>query len=250
MILYFSGTGNSRYAAQVLAKALDDTAISLGDRMQRGEDSPLYADRPWVFVTPIYAWRIPRMVEEHLLHTQWQGSRQAYFVTTCGDSAGNATHYAQKFCQRAGLDFMGLQAVVMPENYIALFQAPQQEQAQRMIMRAVPVLRQIAAQIAAGQSLHCSPPGCVGRLESAVVNPLFYRFVVKAKPFFATDACIGCGRCATLCVCNNIHIRDKRPHWGKRCTHCMACINACPTEAIEYGKRTAGKRRYFNTQEV
>ena len=26
----------------------------------------------------------------------------------------------------------------------------------------------------------------------------------------------------------------------------MACISGCPAEAIEYGKRTVGKRRYYN----
>lgn len=249
MILYFSATGNSRYTAQVLAKALDDTAVSLGDRIRQNDHSPLYADRPWVFVVPIYGWRIPRLVAEHLLFTQWQGSRQAYFVATCGDSAGNAAHYARKLCQRAGLDFLGLQAVVMPENYIALFRAPRQEQAQRIIARATPVIQQIAAKIAAGQPLCGRSPGCIGRMESRLFNPIFYRFVIRAKPFFATNACTGCGKCANMCVCNNIRLTDGRPHWGDRCTHCMACINGCPVGAIEYGKRTRGKRRYFNTLE-
>lgn len=41
-------------------------------------------------------------------------------------------------------------------------------------------------------------------------------------------------------------IKEGGPVWGKRCTHCMACICGCPAEAIEYGKRTVGKRRYYN----
>lgn len=32
MILYFSGTGNSRHAAQRMADALGDTLLSLNDR--------------------------------------------------------------------------------------------------------------------------------------------------------------------------------------------------------------------------
>lgn len=41
-------------------------------------------------------------------------------------------------------------------------------------------------------------------------------------------------------------VKEGGPVWGKRCTHCMACICGCPAEAIEYGKRTVGKRRYYN----
>ena len=31
---------------------------------------------------------------------------------------------------------------------------------------------------------------------------------------------------------------------GNQCTHCMACICRCPSEAIEYGKHSIGKPRY------
>ena len=72
---------------------------------------------------------------------------------------------------------------------------------------------------------------------SGPVNPVFYRFFVKADAFRATGACIGCGKCVELCPLNNIHLENGKPVWGKNCTHCMACICYCPKEAIEYGKR-------------
>ena len=58
------------------------------------------------------------------------------------------------------------------------------------------------------------------------------------------DLCIGCGKCAANCPMNNIQLKDGRPIWGRECTHCMTCICYCPVEAIEYGKRSAGKPRY------
>ena len=67
---------------------------------------------------------------------------------------------------------------------------------------------------------------------------------MKADAFFATDACTGCGFCVEACPLNNIRLNDGKPVWGKNCTHCMACICGCPTEAIEYGKRSKGKPRY------
>ncbi|WP_420314690.1 4Fe-4S binding protein [Blautia massiliensis (ex Durand et al. 2017)] len=43
---------------------------------------------------------------------------------------------------------------------------------------------------------------------------------------------------------NNIVFENGKPIWGNQCTRCMACIGYCPTEAIEYGKKSIGKPRY------
>ena len=48
----------------------------------------------------------------------------------------------------------------------------------------------------------------------------------------------GCMRsmCQKLSM-NNIVFENGKPIWGNQCTHCMACICYCSTEAIEYGKK-------------
>ena len=81
-------------------------------------------------------------------------------------------------------------------------------------------------------------------VKSGPVNRLFYRFQVRAEKFRATENCVGCGKCARLCPLGNIRMEEGRPHWGDRCTHCMACLCGCPTGAIEYGRATKGKERY------
>ena len=39
---------------------------------------------------------------------------------------------------------------------------------------------------------------------------------------------------------------EGKPMWSQHCTKCMACICRCPQEAIQYGKRTKNKGRYYN----
>ena len=40
-------------------------------------------------------------------------------------------------------------------------------------------------------------------------------------------------------------LENGNPVWKKRnCYMCLRCINCCPTEAIEYGKNTASRKRY------
>ena len=244
MILYFSGTGNSRYVAKRMAEALGDTMVSLNDRIRAGDTSPLEAGGDVVIVTPTYAWRIPRIVREHLLQTQLTGARRAWFVMTCGSEIGGADAYNRALCRDMGLTCMGTAQIVMPENYIAMFHAPGAEKARQIVARAEPDMDGAIAAVGAGRAFAPTRNNLYDRFMSGPVNPVFYRFFVKAGPFRAGDGCTGCGRCAGLCPVNNIVLRGGKPVWGNKCTHCMACICYCPGEAIEYGRKSVGQPRY------
>lgn len=82
-------------------------------------------------------------------------------------------------------------------------------------------------------------------MMSEVLNPVMYSLMISAKGFTATEQCTGCGKCEARCPLNNVTLTDGKPLWGNNCTHCMACIAGCPAEAIEYGKKTQGKPRYY-----
>ena len=244
MILYFSGTGNSGYAARRIADGLGEPLLCLNDRIRAGDTAPVETGERLVIVTPTYAWRIPRIVEDWLLHTELAEAKQAWFVMTCGSEIGDADRYNRRLCQAKGLVCMGTAQIVMPENYIALFRAPGPEEARAIVAAAVPGLEEGAECIRRGESLPPVRRGAIDKLKSGPVNAFFYRFIIKAGPFHSTSTCVGCGKCAAVCVENNIRLRDGRPVWGDRCTHCMACICGCPAGAIEYGRASRGKPRY------
>ena len=244
MILYFSGTGNSGYAARRIADGLGEPLLCLNDRIKAGDTAPVETGERLVIVTPTYAWRIPRIVEDWLLHTELTGAKRAWFVMTCGSEIGDADRYNRRLCQAKGLACMGTAQIVMPENFIAMFNAPTVEEARRIVAKAEPFIDRAIAAIRAGHMF--SPPRkkLYDRIASSAVNPVFYPLFVKANSFTASDVCIGCGKCEKLCPLNNITLQNARPVWGTNCTQCMACICYCPTRAIEYGKKSAGKPRY------
>lgn len=244
MIVYFTGTGNSRFAAECLAAQLQDELVDAREYIRSGKTANLESEKSWIFVSPTYAWRIPSVFQRFIENSSFSGSRQAYFVMTCGDSIGNAEAYVRKLCAKKAFEFRGLVKVRMPENYIAMFNAPSKELAKAIIMRSERLLVKEAARMRNGERLPDQKVRLGDRILSGPVNPVFYACCVKARLFYATDACIGCGKCADMCMLNNIRIEGKRPVWGRDCTHCMACICHCPAEAIEYGKKSQGKWRY------
>ena len=49
------------------------------------------------------------------------------------------------------------------------------------------------------------------------------------------DKCIGCGRCAEGCFCENIDASETPPVFlSQNCEHCLFCESLCPTGAILY----------------
>lgn len=222
-----------------------DKAVSINRYMKKGEKAVFRSERPLVFVAPVYSWRLPRVVEQWIMENDFEGSRDAYFILTCGGSGGNAAVYAEKLCRRKGLHYRGLCSVLMPENYLALFPTPGESESREIIEKAGPVITDLARQIQSGETLTAQPVSLVVKIESGPVNPLFYRLFVKDKGFTVSDKCISCGKCALRCPLNNISIEGGKPVWKGRCTHCMACIGGCPTEAIEYKAKSSGQRRHY-----
>lgn len=244
MIVYFSGTGNSRYCAKMLADKLEDELLDTFHFIRNGIALELASTKPWIFVSPTYSWRIPKVFEAALRSGFFSGSRDAYFVMTCAGDTGNAGQYNQALCQAIGLRYHGTFSVVMPENYTAMFSIPDPELSKKLVDASRFALGKAILSIRAGEDFPNQKPGVSGRLKSGIVNTLFYRFCVKSSPFSVSDACTSCGKCERGCPLGSISIVNGRPVWGKECTHCMACINGCPVQAIEYGRASQGKRRY------
>lgn len=244
MILYFTGTGNSAYIAKQMAELTGDSLISMNERIKTNDGSEINAVGNLVFVVPTYAWRIPRIVEEWIAKTKFTGDVNAYFVMNCGGTIGNAKKYIKKLCQRKGFQYMGVTGIVMPENYIAMYEAPEESAARQIIEDANPAISRIAGLIREGKKLPDTRANIVDYLNSSVVNIAFYPLIVKTNKFTANEKCIGCGICVKECPLNNIRLKENKPAWAKECTHCMACICKCPTGAIEYGKNSVGKVRY------
>jgi NAD-dependent dihydropyrimidine dehydrogenase PreA subunit len=244
MILYFSGTGNSKFAAEVIASVTGDDLHDMTPDLRERKAPALHSEEPWVVVAPTYAWRLPLLVESWLRAVKLTGSKQVYFVLTCGSGTGDAWRKAKDLAEKCGYAYMGFLSVVMPENYVAMFKVPEADEAEEILYEAVPVLEKAGRAVLERKPFPREVPQAGGGFLTSVVNPVFYGLFVKDKKFFATDTCTGCGLCEKRCPMGNIRMKDGKPQWHGECTHCMACICRCPAKAIEYGRGTKGKRRW------
>jgi len=247
MIIYFSGTGNSRYVAESIAMRINDSIINAGEYIKSGKRAEFKSDTPYIFVSPTYAWRIPHIFSDFIGNGSFEGNKNAYFIMTCGTDIGDAGNYLKKLSEIVRLKYRGVAVVLMPENYIAMFPVTEENEAKQIISDADKYIPSVSCIIKEGKEFPSEKLGVSAHLKSHVFNHLFYLFI-SSKGFRVTEKCIGCGKCEELCPLNNVKLKGGRPIYGDNCTHCMACISACPTEAIEYNKISVGKHRYYNTK--
>lgn len=240
MILYFTGTGNSRWIAEQLADATHDVVCSIADCLdcEQLPEELIKAEKVGV-VFPVHSWYAPRVVIDFLSKLQLKCCKYRYAVCTCGDDMGKGM---DRLAKHFPLD--AAWSVAMPNTYIPMFNLDTDELCHKKIENARHMVSLIAENVLRQKKEWKVHEGGAAWLKTYVVNPLFVRFVVSAKGFHLDEGCISCGKCSQVCPVKNILITNGSPVWGKQCIHCMACTHACPRKVIQYGKSTRKKGRY------
>lgn len=250
MVLYFSGTGNSRFVAEKIAKELDDKAVDI-KKFLKNEAVPDFKEGGvYVFVAPSYVSAIARPMTDFIYETAFPKGIKAYYVVTCKASMGVSPEIDRRLSGRKGFKYMGTAEVKMPQNYLVYFTTKEKEDNLEVINDALPEIDKIAKTIKAGKRLQSTKMKSGEFPITVFVADLYYEFFMKTKKFSVSDECISCKKCVNICPYNNIEMINDRPVWGDKCTHCMACINMCPKKAINYGKGTKDKPRYTGPYDV
>lgn len=253
MIYYFTGTGNSREAAQMLGARLQEKVsfIPFVDADSENVDGEMIG-----LVFPVYSWGVPPLVIDFIdrLGEQfWTDVRHrripVWVVMTCGDEVALAPEMIAKSLERHGIEPQSVWSVTMPNDYVLLpgFDVDPKILEKEKLAAAPRRIEEIAAAIKAGKSGVDVVRGSMAWLKTRLVYPLFKRWGIFPKKWHATDACIGCGICVERCPLANITLDFHRhPHWGSDCCSCLACYHSCPRHAVQYGTSTRKKGQYYH----
>lgn len=251
MIFYFSGTGNSLFVAEKIAQHHNERLVSIAAEMNNEEhrfEYHLDEDEIVGFVYPVHSWKAPQMVMDFIAKLKPDNYKKHYIfsVCTCGDDEGYTTPVLEKALKDKGLTLNSGFTMPMPNNYIFAFDIDSVETQQEKLKNADRLLVEINSVIDQRQDgVFKLRRGRLPYIKTYIINPLFQRYAMNTKKFYATDDCTICGLCAEVCNTKNIIVKDK-PAWGKHCTQCLACIHRCPARAVQYGKSTLKKGRYVH----
>lgn len=240
VVLYiFSGTGNTRYVAEALARELERNGLRVAarpvdrDLIAAGAPEPDPRDADLVGLAyPVHAWNAPRLVFELIerLPPVPEG-KPAFLLRTAGDPLlnGGATAPVRERLLAKGYGVFRDDLAVMPANMALRYD---ERLVKHLLLKAERVAERAAEGIAATE---VSLPGETWALRLA--SRLSSGGETRGARWFGRHtrvaaACTGCERCALECPTDNIRLDGGRPHFGDDCTLCLHCFYVCPEGAL------------------
>ncbi|MBP1927783.1 ferredoxin [Methanolinea mesophila] len=246
LLYYFTGTGNSLAVTNELCSRLGDCErVAIASVMKTSGPVIPDADRVGI-ISPLYFLGLPSIVAEFSRRIDLSGVRYVFSVITLGGVGETATLRQLDGILTEGPGKRGLDAgfaLRMPGNYIIGYDQ-EKEVIEKTLREADRSIEEIARDVKAGIRT-TTPWSPLASVLHRLYYPRFIRGVHEAdRKFTVDDRCTACGTCAEVCPVGNIRIETGRPVWLHHCEQCMACIQLCPTYAIQAGEKTEGRARY------
>ncbi len=269
MIFYFSGTGNTRWAAKEVARKTGDELAYIPDIINGDCRFKLGSGERLGFIFPVHGWRPPKLIRtfiEKVLFSVSDDDNMPYVYALCtaGDSIGKAIEIFDCDLKKKGLKLDAAFSLIMPESYVGLpfMDVDPKEREQRKISTAAKRLSEFESYIYNKEKTwHADGVddrqflvrGPLPAFFSNVVGGFFVNHLITDKPFHVAEKrCTGCGTCGKVCPVGDISMVNASsgkliPSWkhDNSCLTCFTCYHHCPTHAIEYGGRTKSKGQYY-----
>ena len=250
-IYYFSGTGNTLSAAkQVAAKLGNDVELLPIASLPRGCEVDFGNVETVGIFHPVYCFGVPALVQNFLerLKVLPKGAPQPYIYSLCTSSGllGSAHLIMEQTLRKQGYKLNAYYHIPMVSNYIPRAKAPNPRRLERILQRAEKKIDAAAEKILEKKSrkpIHVFPLDMFGEIAGKRAVSFMSDY---DKYFWLNENCDGCELCEKICPASNIIIMNNLPTWRGHCEQCMACLQWCPKEAIQFRQITEKRARYHH----
>ena len=279
-LFYFSGTGNSLAVARDISGKINGTLIPIQNLIK--EESIKVETGIIGIVFPVYHGGLPLIIKRFVEKLECLDKKYIFGVCTHGGSPGLSLKYLGKMILKCGGKLSAGFAVNMPYNYITpsfvfkdflksfTLREVKMEKQEKLFSEWKGKLEILCSYISLrkenkyetgtetisrfvdffdlhnslGKAVWLKIAGFKGKTELS-----FWESIrLMDYGFSSDDKCSSCGICSKVCPVGNIEMKNGLPHWLHRCEQCFACLQWCPEEALQFGVKTHGQKRYHHPE--
>lgn len=248
VIIYFSGTGNTRFVSEIIAQELQNRKVETEmysiEEKEISRNHAAIRDGAYDFLIlgcPKY-YECPTLDFERWLKKELPVSKRQIpvmmFVTQVGPLATKWNHIGRilsgkGYCLQVAKSF----PIANNMTIFDVFPPTEEDKIRENVKKIRAEVPALMDDFLSGKENREEVGMLLGMTERVVAvaaEKLFAAFGVK---YAASEQCTGCTLCEKNCPKGNIKMKDNRPVFSKKCMFCMRCINHCPVHAILYNHK-------------
>lgn len=242
----YTGTGNSLWVARQLALELKDALVQFIPNLSR--DLKMDADRVGI-IFPVHIRGLPSHVIRFIDHLQINPGTYLFALAVNAGQPAATLLQLKKLMLTRGHSLAQGYSIALPSNYTPWGGPGPVETQQRLFREARERVKAIAEAILRQERKKVDRGPLWQNILFSWIYKMSFRSVRKMdKKFWVDDNCNRCGICSKVCPASNVEMIDEKPSWLHRCEQCLACLQWCPQEAIQYGKKTVKYPRYHHPE--
>jgi len=233
--IYFSGTGNSRYAVELFCDEYDKDAKVFSIEYDNVIEAVKNEDM-LVFAYPVQYSTVPKILRDFISDNKelWKNKR-IFVIATMGLFSGDGAGVLGRLLQKYEAEILGGLHLKMPDSIgdEKVLKRPL-EKNRELVKKAEEKIKKAVQLLESGKPTQ-EGIGVLYRMAGFLGQRLYFGHKTKYysdRLRVDEDKCIGCGKCEKLCPMNNIKIVDKKVWQNNQCTMCYRCINNCPKQAM------------------
>lgn len=237
VLFVFSGTGNTRFAAQAIAKRFEGETVKLRSIEHHRDDAQKDIDDSDLVGIgyPIYGSDLPKIVKTFVASLAGK-SKPAFVFCTQLLFSGDGAAVGGRLLRNQGFSVRWQEHFLLPNNisdvgFLRLFAKASPEAIRKRTERTAV---RFVNRIRSGRTFR------KGSNPLSLILGLFQRVPFRAmEESWANsrlrvdqELCVGCGICVRACPTRNFELTATKAVPGDACTLCYRCVNHCPVGAI------------------
>lgn len=244
IMVYFSGTGNSKYIAEQFAEKMNIAAYSIEEDL---DFDALFMKEDTIAVCyPIYGSCVPRIMREFVeKHRAYFETKKLIIFCTQMLFSGDGARAFARLIKGCDERILYAEHFLMPNNICNFFLFPMTEKEKiEKPKKALEKLEQVCFDIQNGV-VKKRGWNIFSTLLGKTQNIAYPKMELKGKSSFRTDgSCIGCGLCVNSCPARNLEMVNGKVVQKNNCMLCYRCVNLCPKQSCTVYFHKKPKRQY------